>query len=183
MDSQAYEPEWILGTQIQADFDNEVNNTEHWPVNQRSHVFGLTYQPRQWRISDMPSYWALAEGGDSAASGDCACWQPAWNTMYRGLLILFSGIQLAGPDLTPQSFERGMQAATYPNPVTRLNAGFVGYQGGSHTTTVDAAEWFYSPEPVYGICYVDHGARHGLGDWPRGDAGLFTNLQNCDTGR
>jgi hypothetical protein len=108
---------------------------------------------------------------------------------YRNLLLIASGIQMAGPDLTPKTFQQGLQRAIFPNPDTGIRAGHVGFAGGSHAMTVDAAEFWWSntdpgplPDESTGgtWCYVDHGARHSLADpWPAGDP-FFR--EPCDSG-
>jgi hypothetical protein len=68
--------------------------------------------------------------------------------------------------------------------------GKVDFTGGSHSMTIDAAEWYWSntdPGPLPDekskpgtFCYVDHGARHSLANqWPSGDP-FFQGP--CDSG-
>lgn len=86
---------------------------------------------------------------------------------YRSLLLIASGIQLAGPNLTPETFERGLQRAAFPNPDHPIQAGRVGFLGGSHSMTVDYAEWWFDPtaqspylgDPPGAMCYLDGGRR------------------------
>src|SRR5207249_12173565 len=92
---------------------------------------------------------------------------------YRDLLLLASGIQMAGPNLTPGTFEAALQRTVFPNPPSPLFAGHVGFSTGSHRQTIDAAEWWWSvntvspyKRPNGTICYVDHGLRHSPDDWP-----------------
>jgi hypothetical protein len=100
-------------------------------------------------------------------------------TQYKPLLLLASGIQMAGPRLTPQAFEQALQRTTFPYPVVDpTKSGNVGFHG-DHSMTDDAAEFWWSEtgvEPV-GIqspggtgtlCYVRSAARvvPNTGTWP-----------------
>jgi hypothetical protein len=98
---------------------------------------------------------------------------------------------MAGPRLSPGAFQIGLQHASFPNPDTPIYAGHVGFFGGSHAMTVDAAEWWYdasAPSPYAqegdgagAMCYVNHGARHGITDWdPQAPDELFG--PSCDSG-
>jgi hypothetical protein len=99
---------------------------------------------------------------------------------------------MAGPRLTPQTFSVQLQRTVFPNPVTPIHAGAVGFLGGSHSMTTDATEWWWSNTAVSpwtaqgdtqngAICYVNHGARHGITDWQPGQPDLFQQGP-CDSG-
>src|SRR3979409_813463 len=100
-----------------------------------------------------------------------------------------SGIQMAGPNLTPATFEPGLQRARFPNPDHPIMAGKVGFLGGSHSMTIDAAEIYWSstatgpyPDATAGtFCYVDHGRRHSSGNFPVGGDPFFNPV--CDSGQ
>jgi hypothetical protein len=104
------------------------------------------------------------------------------------MLLLASGIQMAGPNLTPRSFEHGLQTTTFPNPDNPNMEGKVGFLGDSYAMTVDGAEWWwsaasrspYAGSSVGSICYVQGGARHELGGWPAGGDPFFR--LPCDSG-
>jgi hypothetical protein len=104
------------------------------------------------------------------------------------MLLIASGIQMAGPKLTPATFEAGLQRAMFPNPDHPIKAGKVGFFGGSHAMTIDAAEIWWSasspgpyPDASGGTyCYVDNGARHSIGTFPKGGDPFFN--QPCDSG-
>lgn len=80
---------------------------------------------------------------------------------------------MAGPDLTPYSFERGLQEARFPNPYSPEMEGVVGFGGGSFAMTTDAAVMFwsntalppYADEGAGAWCYVDGGRRFTSADW------------------
>ena|SRR5687768_7803025 len=89
------------------------------------------------------------------------------------LLTLASGFQMAGPHLTPETFERGLHNARFPNPAHRIMAGAVGFEDGDHSMTDDAAEvwWSISAQSPYAgdgpgtFCYVERGARRQFGSF------------------
>lgn len=98
--AQDYFPEWILGPSLLAD----------------TAIFGRSYDQRQWgngfaigyagtpgRTEDGTAYtiYTWAFGGKEPPSNIYAVLEP-------GLRDVFTGIQLAGPELTPESFRDGM---------------------------------------------------------------------------
>jgi hypothetical protein len=98
--AQDYFPEWILGPNLLAD----------------TAIFGRSYDQRQWgngfaigyagtpgKTEDGSSFviYAWAYGGKEPPSNVYAILEP-------GLRDVFTGIQLAGPELTPASFRDGM---------------------------------------------------------------------------
>lgn len=107
--------------------------------------------------------------------------------LYQSLLVLASGIQMAGPNLTPETFARGLQSQAFPNPEHPLRAGNVGFAR-NHSMTNDVAEiwWNETARDPYGDggpgahCYIDGGARRTAGRWPSGDDAYFA--PPCDSG-
>ncbi len=181
---QGYFPEWLLSSDFLGDSTDGLG--KWWNQSELPFVFGLTFVPRQLRVTNEPARWAQTGGGDTVDPSSDPGEYSHRNDNYRSLLLLASGIQMAGPNLTPQTFEAGLERTVFPNPDPGLMAGHVGFGGGSHSMTLDAAEWWwsnqapspYSGEPPGSLCYVDHGARHSGGDWPSQD-----ELQNgvCDS--
>jgi hypothetical protein len=190
--SQGYQPEWLL-TSFGA-YDDEWNF--RWatnpPADQTSHVLGLSFHPRVNTLANEPFWWAM-KAVDPAATPPTDLLNTWYDQQYyREMLLLASGIQMAGPNLTPATFARGLQAAHFPNPDTALAAGHVGFNGGSYTMTVDAAEYWYSattksPYPGDGagaLCWVDRGRRRGPNDWAaaKSEPSQFQGT-TCDTAR
>jgi hypothetical protein len=184
-DAQSYQPEWLV-TNYSLFSNANVRLVTNGPADQTSHMFGITTVPMERQYQDLPSTWAdpsQTYGSESTTFGV--------QEIYHQLLLLASGIQMAGPNLKPETFQSGLQAATFPNsPTPPIMAGKVGFAGGSHTMTIDAAEWWWSntdPGPLPDekskpgtFCYADHGARHSLvSPWPRGDP-FFQGP--CDSG-
>jgi len=185
--SQSYYPEWLASSYAFMDIDWHLRTwSEHSQLGQ---LMGISIMPRHWPPADHPSVWAAREvdpGFDPETHGVAGT--HAADQMYRSMLVLASGIQLAGPNLNPQFFERALHDTAFPNPDHPLEAGDVGFAG-DHTMTDDAAEWWwsaggrspYSQSSGSGtICYVDGGARRSLGTWPSGDDPFFD--PPCDSG-
>jgi hypothetical protein len=184
-EQETYFPEWIATSYFYDDWNGSMR-AFGGPADQMQHLFGLTMQPMQRQFQDHPSTWA---NPGATYSGDVG--QGGNDDVYRDLLLIASGIQMAGPHLTPETFQSGLQTTVFPNPSSPLMAGRVGFSGGSHAMTTDAAEiWWsvtaagpYPDEPAGGPgawCYVDGGARHSLTDgWPSGDP-FFQGA--CDSG-
>lgn len=188
---QDYYPEWLVSGYWQQEFlaAQRISNPE---ARQRLSMFGLTFSPRLIRAADDPSIWALNDADPSAFNGNrddsSANRQGTIQKHYRTLLLLASGIQMAGPNLTPETFARGLHTTTFPNPDHPIQAGRVGFQGGSYSMLLDAAEMWWSntsPSPYRGDdpgtwCYVNGGARRSPGSWP-GEPRYFEGA--CDSGR
>ena len=179
---QGYQPEWIETSYGGNDLDNTYSGGNA-PPDQAAHVLGITFRNKLLPKQDMPWYWAVREADPSSDPQGNTYY--ASNSRYYQLLLLASGIQLAGPNLTPASFQRALQAARFPNPGAGAAPYFqarVGFPGQRHVMSVDAAMWWYDPNrpgtidpSVPGsVCYVDRGRRHSLGEWRRSDPAFFS---------
>ena len=178
---QGYQPEWVETSYINNDLDNAYAGNA--PPDQAQHVLGLSFRNKLLPKQDMPWYWALREV-DPSADPQGGTYYSA-DSRYEQLLLLASGIQLAGPHLTPQTFAAGLQRAQFPNPGAGTAPYYqarVGFDGGRHTEYADATMFWYDPKQpgtidpsVPGaICYVDRGRRHALGQWTRSDPAFFS---------
>ena len=175
-EAQRYYPEWMINSYGSNDYD--VLTKSSWSgARQRQALFGFTVQPPQRPLEREPA-WAAYTEIDPSLRVDHAT-SINLITLYRSLLLLASGIQLAGPKLTPDTFASGLQRAQFPNPPDPGNSGAVGFRGPDHGMTDDAAEFWWSEQEtgadgtVGGICYVDNGARRRPGSWPQGPAAFF----------
>jgi hypothetical protein len=107
---------------------------------------------------------------------------------YQELLLLASGIQMAGPRLTPETFAAGLHATTFPNPgagAAPYYQGSVGFPGTSTTMVEDyQAFWLDTRESGQDVqnskgvnqskafCAVGLGRRWDVDTWPSTD-GLY----------
>lgn len=167
-EAQGYHPEWLVWNLGYQDSDAAAT---YFPKGQIPHVIGLQVYNKALRPEDMPHVWAAKEmDPESDPVGDI------YEHLYKSLLVLASGIQMAGPELTPATFEQGLFATEFPNPGA---AGPPYYQArvgfpGIHTMQQDMTMvWLSASErsPTTGVapayCYVRRGLRYGLGEWPR----------------
>lgn len=112
---------------------------------------------------------------------------------YREIALLAAGIQAAGPNLTPQTFERGLQSLSFPNPGAGSAPYFqarVGFGPGRYALHQDfGLFWWdtsapgnttgYTVSSVGGWCYVQNGRRWSASTWPLEDPGLFDRSRGC----
>jgi hypothetical protein len=185
-DRQQYYPEWLFTTYG----GNDLNLGIHtfWPqATQRQTIMGLTLQAPMRPYENDPSYLAMKEVDPSIDyNANLGTVSQFW-TQYHALLVLASGMQMAGPNLTPENFERALQRTDFPYPaVDPTVSGDVGFKG-DHSMTDDAAEFWWSettPSPIGAgsdgssgtICYTRNSARvvPGTGTWPK-DGDPFLN--------
>jgi hypothetical protein len=188
--SNQYHPEWIGSTFGGLD-QVVIQELAAAPADELRSLFGLTFAPRQINPLLEPYNAALQEGDPSIGPETKSTDYSNMTQVYRPLLLLASGLQMAGPHLTPQTFLEGLRKTRFPNPITSIHAGAVGISPDGYTFTQDAAEWWwsntargpYSDDSAAGkgaICYVNGGARHDLGTWPHTAPNVFTN--SCDSG-
>ena len=139
------------------------------------------------RLADTP-VWAAAKEMDPGFNETYASLNVFFLLhQYRTVLLMASGLQMAGPRLTPATLERGLHRARFPNPSHRIMAGAVGFGDRDHSMTDDVAEmwWSNDAESPYddgrgAWCYFGGGVRHAKGSWPEGEDALFD--PPCDSG-
>ncbi|MFN2642308.1 MAG: hypothetical protein ABR548_10555 [Actinomycetota bacterium] len=169
---EQYRPEWIVSTYIDNDVDNSYSRA---PTDQSGHVIGVTFRNKWLSRDQMFWFKALQEFAPPGSIEPIDAYP--MTARYSSLLLLASGIQLAGPDLTPASFARGLLGATFPNPYdggAPYYEARVGFDHDAHTMIHDATMfWFsqsdtghYDTSNVGRVCYVDKGKRYRLGSWP-----------------
>ncbi|HVL80471.1 MAG TPA: hypothetical protein VM840_02630 [Actinomycetota bacterium] len=176
---QGYYPEWIIGTYM---YQAEDAHAGSWDPAQVENSFGISWLNKQIAPDQSAWYWAIkeAEPGYRFPSGNpYVYYEPRY--LYYPMLVLASGIQLAGPNLNPTTFARGLQQARWPNP----NAGRAPYWqatigfGGDHSAVEDGTlVWLTrSQRSNWGMpgatCFAQQGIRYRLGGWPSDNAGLF----------
>jgi hypothetical protein len=189
--AQGYFPEWMLSTYNI--HDNNINLKAGLPAEQRKSLMGIQLIPMEVRYPDRPAVWACNEVG---------CDENDYNTGiagYQTMLLIASGVQMAGPNLTPETFAEGLRKTVFPNPDHPIIAGDVGFDpvvkpdpkyppaaNMAHGMTTDRLEYWWSesalgPEGDTGaMCYVAR-ARYRLGEQPKGTDDVFFS-GDCDTG-
>lgn len=176
-----YEPEWLLPGTVGDGSDAEVV-WQAAAVNQTAHLMAVASWNKGLPPSERAATWAYQEEGVSTGVEGTNAYVPT--DIYRALLVLSSGIQTAGPALTPESFGRGLQATRFPNvgagaaPYYQASVGFAR----DHAMVDDLAlTWWSQTAPAYSVrsretggwCYSGRGARWRLGSFPT-DSGFFS---------
>lgn len=187
--SNDYRPEWV-GSSFGGLDQVVILELAAAPAEQLQRLFGLSFAPRQINPLLEPYNAAFQEGDPALGPRTASTDYSNFTQVYRPLLMLASGLQMAGPNLTPQTFLDGLRKTRFPNPVLPIQAGAVGLPPDGHTYTTDAAKWWWSntakgpySDDAAGkgaICYVDGGARRTLGGWPKAEPKVFTST--CDAG-
>lgn len=174
---QGYFPEWVIGPSVLAD----------------TTIFGRLYDQQQWRHAfgiGLP-----AARADNSLSDAFAVYEwyygtePPVNTVdvvLPGPERLMLGIHLAGPDLTPQSFERGLfrfpanaPGKTYSHQSWGAELwGRVDHNSSDDTTAIwwdpDATGEDEAGNEGTGMMrYVDGGTRFLPGEWPAQPIAFF----------
>jgi hypothetical protein len=173
-EGQGYEPEWEVSSYLGDALDNTPNQT---PPDQAQHIIGLSFNNKYLPNAQMPWYTAMRQGNPNASIPTGTTGYQVDN-FYQALLLVASGIQEAGPHLTPATFQQGLQRAHFPDPGVGAPPYYqsgIGYASGSHAMKTDAGMvWFdnaqpgtENPQSTGAICWVRHGERHGLDGWRR----------------
>lgn len=138
---------------------------------------------------NAPDQWTRAFGGSPSAAPqppETSVAHAAYRTVrddepslfvdqiYSQILILALGIQMAGPDLTPTTFETGLFA--YPGGAG--HAGSWDFSLGHYTPVTDIREIWWDPAAISAFngeagTYADNGERYAQEDVPEGDPEVF----------
>jgi hypothetical protein len=163
---QGYTPEWIVtGTALtDQDIVGQLYEKEQW-----KHAFGISYLGSPQPIRGSDGYFAY-----KSVRSD----EPAFivDIIYYQLYMIALGIQLAGPNLTPQTFEAGM--FSYPGGAGRV--GTWGFGPKQYTPTQDFREIWWNGTATStqngkqgAYIEVDGGKRYKPGTLPNTDPKVF----------
>jgi len=167
-EAQGYQPEWqVLGAGFSdIDLVGQAYNLQ-LSGDQWSRAFGLSYFSEQLPPEESPAYQAYKSVRSDEPS-------KLVDLLYYQLYGLVIGIQMAGPELTPQTFETGMFA--YPGGTGV--AGTWDWSPEHYTPQVDAREVWFDPDGESSFngdrgTYVGSEERFRQGEWPEGDPEVF----------
>jgi hypothetical protein len=164
---QNYQPEWhVLGVGF-IDLDLTGQMIQKRSGSQWSRAFGASPWGTQSPPGTSPAYQAYKSVRDDEPS-------LIVDLIYFQLYELVIGIQMAGPELTPEAFETGMFA--YPGGSG--GAGHWDFSPEHYTGVTDAREIWWDPNaisPFNGLpgSYVDNGGRYEQGELPEGEPEVF----------
>ena len=164
---QSYEPEWITAgiVFVEQDVIAQLIDTKQW-----SHAFGTAYNAYSEPFGASFPYYAYksVRPADEPVRGV--------EELYYMMYMLAIGIQMAGPNLTPESFEAGMFA--YPDRFGPR--GTWDFGPGDYTPTNDYREIWWDPNRTSGQnqrkgawAELNEGQRYTPENPPRGRAAFF----------
>ena len=148
---QDYFPEWIISGAAYMDQDvlGQLQHPAQW-----EHAFGVSFDGE-----DLPQQGTLGYHAYRQVRDD----EPAFavDAIYQAMYLLAIGIQGAGPDLTPETFQQGM----YDYPGGNGPYGTWHFGPGNHTATQDFREIYWDPDAVSGF-------NNESGAWVESDPGV-----------
>lgn len=159
---QEYRPEWIVTGTALTDVDllGQIYDQEQW-----RHAFGISFLSDIYQGVRAESYRTYKAVRDD---------EPAFihDVLYYPILVFFLGLHMAGPNLTPSTFEQGL----FRYPPTSGEAGRWSFGPDDHTATDDAREVYW--DPVTASPFNDSpgrwastlGGRRYITGWPAGEA-------------
>ncbi len=161
---QSYAPEWVESGVALTDVDivGQIMDQSEWDG-----AFGVSFAGPTLARQASPGYRAFKAVRPAEEPVLAA------DLMYYQLQMLAIGIQMAGPNLTPETFEAGM--FRYPG-----RSGFLGtwkFGPGDYSTSQDAREVFYSASAVSPFnrergAWIDPSGgknRYPIGKFPSGE--------------
>jgi hypothetical protein len=158
-----FAPEWVLTGVDEAAAETDWSSA---PKDQVRSLFGL-------------ATWSPPRASGARPAARAAVGGVVSELAYRGLLVLASGIQLAGPQLTPDAFARGLSDTAFPNPAAAgAFAPSAGFDDGDHAMVGDVALAWWRPS-AQRMCLVGGGTRWAFGLLRGADPGLFDASKGC----
>jgi hypothetical protein len=164
-----YFPEWVLAGDGQLDGFGPgfVQDQKVWD----RHAFATTALAIVGKIESTPCWQALGEADPQMPEIDRKIFC-GLRSYYPDLRQLFTGIQVAGPRLTPTTIDQGFRAIP-PKASSDPRVPACYYEPGDYTCVKDAAtEWWDRTQTSSANtpgCYrlIDGGRRYPAGSWPR----------------
>ena len=137
---QGYTPEWVVAGVALTDQDivGQLFDQSEW-----SHAFGVTFNGPTVPKQNTFGYAAYKQVNPSTEPAN------AVDLIYAQMYEMAIGIQMAGPDLTPQTFENGMRA--YPGSQAGAPNALYGtwqFPAGHYTPQMDWSFIYWDPNKV-----------------------------------
>jgi hypothetical protein len=172
-----YRPEWVVMGWSNYNTAFILND----PSTESSGAFGVGSWNKQAPLSQEPwTQASVAAGGNSTVNA-----MPCGRAFYQEMLLLASAIQMAGPQLTPETFAEGLRTTRFPNPGAAgppFYQGTVGFEDGDSVMVDDyTAFWLDTRKSGQQVsnstginqydafCAVEFGRRWSEDTWPRKD--------------
>jgi hypothetical protein len=170
---QGYYPEWVVAGVALTDQDivGQLFQQSEW-----SHAFGVTFNGPTLPKENTFGYAAYKQIDPSSEPAN------AVDLIYAQMYEMAIGIQMAGPDLTPQSFEAGMRA--YPGSQAGASNALYGtwdFPPGHYTPQMDWSFIYWDPNKISPYndkqgAYVDSTTRTKIGSYAGGPLPLPSNF-------
>ena len=160
---QGYQPEWVETGVALTDQDlvAEIFDPTAW-----NHAFGVSFSGPSQAVQAGPGYRAFKAIHPNEEPSVAA------DLMYYQLELLAIGIQMAGPNLKPETFEQGM----FRYPQTSGPMGTWKFGPNDYSTSQDAREVYWdsnarSPQTNETGAWIDPngGKRYPIGGFPAGE--------------
>jgi hypothetical protein len=165
--AQGYDPEWLVAGVGFIDMDLGGQIISKNAPDQWVRAFGGS----PWAAQQTPEV-SVAHAAYRTVRDD----EPSLlvDQLYHQLLTLALGIQMAGPELTPETFETGLFA--YPGGEGQAGAWQFG--PGRYTPVLDIREVWWDPDSISSFngepgSWADTGDRHLQDEIPEGDPEVF----------
>jgi hypothetical protein len=161
LNGRGYYPEMVVAgvALVDTDLVGQLMDQQVW-----RHAFGISYAGATPPRGSSPAYRAYKSVRPDEPS-------IVADVIYSQLYMLAIGVQMAGPGLNPQTFEKGM----FDYPARSGPYGTWGFGPNDYSTSDDAREIFWNPgatSPLTGTAgaYQDPngGRRFPIGKWPGG---------------
>jgi hypothetical protein len=176
---QGYTPEWVVAGVALTDTDivGQLFQQSEW-----SHAFGVTFagpiEPKQ-NTFGYAAYKSINPNTEPANSVDL---------IYEQMYEMAIGLEMAGPNLTPQTFEAGMRA--YPGSQAGASNALYGtwaFPTGHYTPQVDGAIIYWDPNKISPYngkqgAYVVSNTRYKAGSFPSGAPPVPSNFPITPSG-
>jgi hypothetical protein len=164
---QEWEPEWLTGglAFVEQDIVSQLIDDRQW-----QHAFGTAFNAESEPLGASYPYAAFKQMRPDD--------EPSFGVeeLYYQMYMLALGIQLAGPELTPESFEAGM----FSYPGRSGPRGFWSFGPDDYTSTDDFREIWWDPDRISAQnnepgawVELNGGARYFTDTVPHGPAPFF----------
>jgi hypothetical protein len=160
-----YRPEWVvMGTAlIDSDIVASMYDQSQW-----SHAFGITALGQQNAVKDSPAYKAFKSVRPDQEPVEGV------EGIYDQLYLLSIGLQMAGPGLTPENFEKGM----FAYPERSGPRGTWKFGPGKYTPQATASAVWWDAEGVSPVTgqkgtYRALPGMYKIGEGPKGEPKFF----------
>jgi hypothetical protein len=183
-----YNPEWLFSSYMY--LDQEYNELQLSSDSQMAHTIGVSGWNKYVDHASTPWYQAIREIEPTFDFNAHVYSDVGIPILYQSMLALASGIQMAGPVLTPSTFQQGLFRTHFPNPKSPISEGTAGFNtrgAGDHTMVKDVALWWWAnntrgtyPGSSSAFCYLNRGERVVFDQLPTDPA--YYNFQKppCD---